>query len=38
VKPGAKLDRVTTMDMAPTIARLLGVELPTARGKVLVLE
>lgn len=34
----AKLDRVTTIDVAPTIARLLGVPLPSAKGKVLTLQ
>lgn len=38
VKPGLKLDRVATIDVAPTIARLLGVALPTAKGKALTLE
>ena len=38
VKPGIKLDRVATIDVAPTIARLLGVALPTANGKSLTLE
>jgi predicted AlkP superfamily pyrophosphatase or phosphodiesterase len=38
VKPGIKLGRVATIDVAPTIARLLGVALPTAKGKALTLE
>jgi predicted AlkP superfamily pyrophosphatase or phosphodiesterase len=38
VKPDIKLDRVATIDVAPTIARLLGVALPTANGKPLTLE
>jgi predicted AlkP superfamily pyrophosphatase or phosphodiesterase len=38
VKAGAKLDRVTTIDVAPTIAKLLGVTLPKAKGKALPLQ
>ena len=38
VKPGAKLDRVTSIDVGPTIAKLLGIELPAAKGKALNLE
>jgi arylsulfatase A-like enzyme len=33
VKPGVKLDRVSSIDVAPTIANLLGVKLPKAKGK-----
>jgi predicted AlkP superfamily pyrophosphatase or phosphodiesterase len=33
VRPGAKLDRVSNLDIAPTIAQLLGLSLPTAKGK-----
>ena len=35
VKPGTKLTDVKNVDVAPTLARLLGVELPTAEGKPL---
>lgn len=35
VKPGTNLGKVSNMDVAPTMARLLGVEMPTADGKVL---
>ncbi|HEY5313875.1 MAG TPA: ectonucleotide pyrophosphatase/phosphodiesterase [Pirellulales bacterium] len=35
IKPGAKLDTVSNLDVAPTIAKLLGIELPTAQGKVM---
>jgi predicted AlkP superfamily pyrophosphatase or phosphodiesterase len=32
---GAKLERIANVDVAPTIARLLGVALPGAKGKAL---
>lgn len=35
IKAGLKLDRVRSLDVAPTIARLLGVALPTADGRVM---
>jgi arylsulfatase A-like enzyme len=35
VKPGTRLGRVSNLDVAPTIAALLGVKLPTADGKPL---
>lgn len=35
IKKGVKLDRVRNLDVAPTIARLLGVSLPTADGKAM---
>jgi predicted AlkP superfamily pyrophosphatase or phosphodiesterase len=35
IKKGVKLDRVRNLDVAPTIARLLGIELPGADGKVM---
>jgi predicted AlkP superfamily pyrophosphatase or phosphodiesterase len=38
VKSGVKLDRVSSIDVAPTIAQLLGVQLPRAKGKVLTLQ
>jgi predicted AlkP superfamily pyrophosphatase or phosphodiesterase len=38
VKSGVKLDRVSSIDLAPTIAQLLGVKLPRAKGKVLTLQ
>jgi predicted AlkP superfamily pyrophosphatase or phosphodiesterase len=33
IKPGTSLGKVSNLDVAPTIARLLGVELPSAQGK-----
>ena len=38
VKPGMKLDRVSSTDIAPTIAELLNVKLPQAKGKALTLR
>ena len=38
VKPRPKLDKVSCTDLAPTIARLLGVELPSAKAKALALD
>jgi predicted AlkP superfamily pyrophosphatase or phosphodiesterase len=38
VKAGTKLGKVENIDVAPTIARLLGIELPTADGKPLLGE
>jgi len=38
VRGGAKLDRIANIDIAPTIAKLLGVALPTAKGKPIPLE
>ena len=35
IKKGARLDRVRNLDVAPTIARLLGLELPPPDGRVL---
>jgi len=35
VKAGGKLPIVSNMDIAPTIAALLGVKMPTAKGEVL---
>lgn len=35
IKPGTNLGKVPSLDVAPTMARLLGVELPTAEGKPL---
>lgn len=35
IKPGIQLKTVSNLDVAPTIAKLLGVELPTAEGRVL---
>jgi predicted AlkP superfamily pyrophosphatase or phosphodiesterase len=35
VKPGAKLPVVENIDVAPTAAELLGVEFPSAQGRVL---
>ncbi len=33
LKPGTKLGKIRAIDIAPTIARILGIELPTAEGK-----
>ena len=38
VKRGAALGTVLNIDVAPTIAKLLGVSLPTAKGRVLPLQ
>ena len=35
IKPGTNLGKVQSLDVAPTIARLLGIELPTAEGRPL---
>jgi len=35
VVSGQRQDRARLIDVAPTVARLLGVEMPSARGKVL---
>ena len=35
IKPGVKLERVSNLDVAPTIAELLGVPLPNVDGRVL---
>lgn len=35
VKPGTTLDRVDNLDIAPTVARLLGLQLPGMQGRVL---
>jgi len=35
IKPGSKLGKIQSIDVAPTMAKLLGVELPTAEGKPL---
>ncbi|MGE5193315.1 MAG: alkaline phosphatase family protein [Deltaproteobacteria bacterium] len=35
IKPGSKLEKVRNLDVAPTIARLLGVDLPKVEGRVL---
>lgn len=35
IKPGTNLGKIQSLDVAPTMARLLGVELPTAQGKPL---
>jgi predicted AlkP superfamily pyrophosphatase or phosphodiesterase len=36
VNAGAKLQEVRSIDVAPTIAKLLGLSLPHAKGKALV--
>jgi predicted AlkP superfamily pyrophosphatase or phosphodiesterase len=38
VRGGAKLHKFANIDIAPTIAKLLGVALPTAKGKAIPLE
>ncbi|HTH46514.1 MAG TPA: alkaline phosphatase family protein [Candidatus Limnocylindria bacterium] len=35
IKPGAKLDRIANLDVAPTVAELLGLKLPNPSGRVL---
>jgi predicted AlkP superfamily pyrophosphatase or phosphodiesterase len=35
IKPGTKLELVNNTDVAPTIAKLMGLELPRATGKVI---
>jgi hypothetical protein len=35
VKPGVSLGKISNQDIAPTIARVLGIEMPTAVGKPL---
>ena len=35
IKPGAKLGPIRNLDVAPTIARLLGLEMPATAGRVL---
>jgi hypothetical protein len=38
VRGGAKLGKVPNLDVAPTLAQLLGVKLPTAKGKPIPLQ
>jgi len=38
VRAGAKLERIANVDVAPTVARLLGVSLPAANGKPIPLQ
>jgi predicted AlkP superfamily pyrophosphatase or phosphodiesterase len=38
VRSGVRLDRIANLDIAPTVAKLLGVALPTARGKAIPLQ
>jgi len=38
VKPGVKLDKVSSIDVAPTIAKLLDLQLRKAKGKPLTLQ
>jgi predicted AlkP superfamily pyrophosphatase or phosphodiesterase len=38
VSSGAKLDKIANIDVAPTVANLLGVALPTAKGKPIPLQ
>jgi predicted AlkP superfamily pyrophosphatase or phosphodiesterase len=35
IKKGMVLDRMANLDVAPTIARLMGLKLPQADGRVL---
>jgi predicted AlkP superfamily pyrophosphatase or phosphodiesterase len=35
IKPGAKLPRISNLDVAPTLAEFLGVKLPNVDGRVL---
>lgn len=35
IKPGTSLPRITNLDVAPTIAHLLGLEIPNVEGRVL---
>jgi hypothetical protein len=35
IKPGVKLDTASNLDLAPTMARLLGLELKDVDGKVM---
>ena len=36
IKPGVNVGKVQSLDVAPTMAKLLGVKLPTADGKPLI--
>jgi len=38
VKPGVKLERVSSLDVAPTVVKLLDVKLSKAKGKTLALQ
>jgi len=38
VRAGARLDKVANLDIAPTVAKLLGVALPNAKGKPIPLQ
>lgn len=35
IRPGVRLARMRNLDLAPTVARILGLELPEAEGRVL---
>ena len=35
IRPGTVVDTMRTIDIAPTAARLLGVQLPNVQGRVL---
>jgi len=35
IKPGAKLGKISNLDVAPTVAQLLGLKIPNADGKPL---
>jgi len=36
IQPGTRLGKVRIVDIAPTIAAILGVELPETDGRVLI--
>ena len=35
IKPGISLPRIANLDVAPTIAQILGLQIPNAEGRVL---
>lgn len=35
IAPGTKLGTIRSIDIAPTIAGILGIDLPTAEGRTL---
>lgn len=35
IKPGSKIEYARLTDIAPTVSRLMGLDMPTARGRVL---
>jgi predicted AlkP superfamily pyrophosphatase or phosphodiesterase len=38
VRSGARLDRIANLDVAPTIAKLLGIVLPTSKARLIPLQ